>query len=527
MSSVNSNDSQIEGAQKAIARMACYVKVKPRSLCHDYGPFGRLVDTLNPTLSPCLTFESLEHNCMKLYKVDQEKVKEVFSRLGQQISLSVDIRIHQKSWSEYLSLTAHFIDDDWKLQTWVVKYCGAFRDFPIDMIVKTLNEYDIQGKIPNMTTTADAGDLADCVKENIQKVNSLPLDGKLFHVQCSCDMISRMVQKGFKLISEIIDKVQLLSWSKSLPLWYITSWKLSNALELNALGEFSSEEFNEVPSVEEWENVGSMCRIVDRIYEITKGLYEVKRPTANLFLPHMQEIRAYLVEQSASSDAFVRLVTKKMCKTFDKYWDDTYLVLSIAAFFDPRYKMKYVEFVLSDDSKAADVLNTIRKLYDGYAVQIKEYELSESSSESGDEDEGEEWEEDEIKEEGERSNEVVKKSRVNILETLNGLKEYCKSMQSADDKVLKSDLDLYLEEPVFPWKENFSVLHWWKDNCCKYPRLSSMARYFLAIPLSVVTSYEAYYTEPREVDWTVVSLKPKLMNAVMCTRSWKLGCEYD
>lgn len=127
MSSVNSNDSQIEGAQKAIARMACYVKVKPRSLCHDYGPFGRLVDTLNPTLSPCLTFESLEHNCMKLYKVDQEKVKEVFSRLGQQISLSVDIRIHQKSWSEYLSLTAHFIDDDWKLQTWVVKYCGAFR----------------------------------------------------------------------------------------------------------------------------------------------------------------------------------------------------------------------------------------------------------------------------------------------------------------------------------------------------------------------------------------------------------------
>ncbi|KNA09583.1 hypothetical protein SOVF_151950 [Spinacia oleracea] len=50
-----------------------------------------------------------------------------------------------------------------------------------------------------------------------------------------------------------------------------------------------------------------------------------------------------------------------------------------------------------------------------------------------------------------------------------------------------------------------------------------MARNFLAIPLSVVTHCDAYYTERREANWRLLSLKPELMNALKCTRSWKFG----
>ena len=80
---------------------------------------------------------------------------------------------------------------------------------------------------------------------------------------------------------------------------------------------------------------------------------------------------------------------------------------------------------------------------------------------------------------------------INLAETLSTLSMYRQAVLSTnDDRSCKSDLDLYLEEPILPW----SVLLWRKDNCSKYSYLSKMARDFLAILFSVASSYEAYRT---------------------------------
>ncbi|KAK6933929.1 HAT, C-terminal dimerization domain [Dillenia turbinata] len=112
-------------------------------------------------------------------------------------------------------------------------------------------------------------------------------------------------------------------------------------------------------------------------------------------------------------------------------------------------------------------------------------------------------------------------------------KECCKSFNyslqkyyeyvGSDAQPTKSDLDLYLEEPVLmlPWTQDFNILRWWRVASTKYPVLSRMARDILAIPFSIATSYEAYYTTERHVDEGVISIKtPKLLNALLCTRSW-------
>ncbi|KNA24129.1 hypothetical protein SOVF_018740 [Spinacia oleracea] len=70
------------------------------------------------------------------------------------------------------------------------------------------------------------------------------------------------------------------------------------------------------------EKSGSICELADRIYVITKGLFQVEMPTSNLLLPRLQEIRAYFTQESAtaSSDAFVSVVvTQKMLNIFNKY----------------------------------------------------------------------------------------------------------------------------------------------------------------------------------------------------------------
>ncbi|XP_021837123.2 zinc finger BED domain-containing protein RICESLEEPER 2-like [Spinacia oleracea] len=505
-SRVNRTDEErAEDARQGLAKLICYHNMAPHTICG--GAFLDIIRWLNPNMVPSFKFEILEHNCLKLYKEEQCIAKESFSKLAGQISLSVDLLVHEKQGDQYLCLGAQFIDADWKLRKWVIKYCGVSNmnmDLPSEAILKSLKEYDIETKILSLTAVGTGG-LADTVKENVQERLKLPMNGQLFHVQCSCDVISRMVKKGFEEVDEIVDKVQLLGWSKSPPLWNLTSSKLSEALR-----KFSKKGREKVKRV---------CKIADRIYEITKGLFEFKRPTPNLFLPHLQEIRAYLVQESASSDAFVRLVALKMLEILNKYWDDMSLVLSITAFLDPRYKRNFLEFCLSE-SCATTILENIRKVYDGYAVQCdqKEYLLSDSSTESG-EDDDEDGDEDE-KRSRRHSNKKLRNSR---LKNLNVVKEYLQSVQSMNDESQWSDLDLYLEEPVLPWMEDFSVLHWWKENGFKYPQLSRMARDFLAIPLSVATGSDAYYTERREADWRLLSLKPELMNALKCTRSWKFG----
>lgn len=158
-------------------------------------------------------------------------------------------------------------------------------------------------------------------------------------------------------------------------------------------------------------------------------------------------------------------VALKMLKIFNNYWEAI-------------YKMKFVELCLSDDdSRVAIVSNTIRKLYnDDYAIQCDQIESSSANS----------------------SSEV-------------------KAIQVVNDTTQKLDLELYMEEPMLPMRENFSVLRWWSKNRVKYPRLSRMARDFFAIPMSLATSYEeSYNIEPREADGRVLSYKPEVMNAMKC-----------
>ena len=216
--------------------------------------------------------------------------------------------------------------------------------------------------------------MAKEVKERVQTKREHPMSSQFFHVEACSDLICTMVQEGFEEIDSIIDKVKLLSWSNSMPLWYLTTYKLSQALQLEEMGEFSSigdDGFYEVPSKEEWEKFRKMCTIADKIYEVTEGVFRFENPTSNLFLPLLQEIRSYLIQESVGTDEFVKHVALKMLKIFNDYWGTMYLVFSVAAFLDPRYKMKFVELCLSDDdSRATIVSNTIRKLYnDDYAIQ--------------------------------------------------------------------------------------------------------------------------------------------------------------
>ena len=84
--------------------------------------------------------------------------------------------------------------------------------------------------------------------------------------------------------------------------------------------------------------------------------------------------------------------------------------------------------------------------------------------------------------------------------------------QNLDSHSKRTELDTYLEDPRVPVRpdENFNVIAWWKKNSDAYPILSLMARDFLAIPVSTVSSESAFSAAGRILGKNRTSLAQKM-----------------
>ncbi|XP_013583297.1 zinc finger BED domain-containing protein RICESLEEPER 3-like [Brassica napus] len=220
------------------------------------------------------------------------------------------------------------------------------------------------------------------------------------------------------------------------------------------------------PSDEEWVKIETFSKLVGCIYKVAVELFEGGYSTSNVYFHLLAELKVILEKELEGADSdYFRCKAKGMLKRFDKYWNQMFLVLASACVLDPRFKLKYVEFYCS-----------------------KKIENDEGS---------------------------------NAETVLDYLRKFLKFEGSSPREFGESELDAYLKEPVMEWNKDFKALEWWReDGGHKYPILSRVARDILSIPISRVTSYDAYVTGKREPPAFVVSLEAKVANAMMCSKKW-------
>nr|XP_011462908.1 PREDICTED: zinc finger BED domain-containing protein RICESLEEPER 2-like [Fragaria vesca subsp. vesca] len=506
---------------RAFAKFVCSTQVPPKMV--EDNEFREMARRFNPTIN--ITVKMVESECLIFYEESKLKVKEFLSVFEGQIGLTLEIMKYY-NYRDYLCLSAHFIQGNWKMKKLVLLFRSVSdpedkssdnlhsRDWGI---LKLLEHWGIKEKISTFVMTSGYDSVTDYLEGQIQGNKDLALNSCLFrrfHVRCCGEMVSLMVQEAFDKIKDIIEKIRALSSSgKSLPLWNHTIFDLQQSLKLWSMGEYPTKEVTNsndkpCPSPDEWKKVEGVCKIVGSIYEVSTALFETKHLSANIYLYHLHEFREILTQMTMQSDSFIGKIAEAMLRRLDKYWDEMFLLLAIAAALDPRFKMKYVEFVCSKvkgdaNAQVLAVWGAIQKQFDAYLNHFPEKDHFPSDSSSSDSDsEGESpipW-------------------QVNHIFSV--LQDYHQCIQSSNQPSKKSELDYYLDEPVLPWSQKFSSLTWWKTAGARYPTLSRMARDFLSIPISLATSYDAFYTEPRPVDEHMVRLKPDLANALMCTRSW-------
>jgi hypothetical protein len=83
---------------------------------------------------------------------------------------------------------------------------------------------------------------------------------------------------------------------------------------------------------------------------------------------------------------------------------------------------------------------------------------------------------------------------------------------------------IYLDETnVSLADKEFDLLNWWKVNSYRFPVVSRMAKKFLTVPGTSVSSESTFSTSGRTLDDYRSSLSPSMVEALVCSSSWIRG----
>lgn len=440
----------------------------------------------------------------------------------------------------YFALTAHFIDDDWKLHSLLLN----FRRFPpphdgesMFMFVKgLLNEWNIGRKVFSITldNASSNNRMVEKLKRDLHSSSPLPLDGKYFHMRCCAHILNLIVKKGLKLVDNSVTKLRevviyvdssdfrLTNFEKAkidkglqskgkLVLDVSTRWNstydmIHRALEVkDAIDLYLVRERDidvDFISDDEWDTIQDICDFLEPFYEITKLFSGSKYPTANLYLSCIICIEKLLTESHQDPSDAVRKMAAPMWEMFDKYWSDHSMVLSFAFLLDPRFKMTFLSDYYSMlyvptavEQKVNDVLAAFVALYECYMNTTQSAPVAPSLSNLGPPRQFQ-----------------MRKLRHDFPRT-------------SASRTARGDVDSYLAMSLVVDYDGFDVLEYWKGQSTSHPTLALMARDILAIPITSVASESAFSVGGRILNKLRSSLLPKNVEILVTTRNWLFGFE--
>jgi hypothetical protein len=85
---------------------------------------------------------------------------------------------------------------------------------------------------------------------------------------------------------------------------------------------------------------------------------------------------------------------------------------------------------------------------------------------------------------------------------------------------MRTELDLYLEEPTLPRTQELDIISWWQHAGIKYPTLRKIAQDIMAIPVTTVASESVFSTGGRVISPHRSRLAPKTVEGLMCMQAW-------
>ncbi|XP_042018980.1 zinc finger BED domain-containing protein RICESLEEPER 2-like [Salvia splendens] len=384
-----------------------------------------------------------------------------------------------------------------------------------------LMDWKIDRKIFSFTLDNVAANnaMVKLLKTQLQLQSSLLCNGEYFHVRCCEHILNLIVQEGLKVASDALDKVRSsikyvkasearmikfkecarkvdIEFTTSLCLDVPTRWNstylmLASGIKYQrvfSMLECDDLAYKHCPTEDEWEGGKVMCEFLEPIYDITTLISGSSYPTSNLYFMEVWNIARLLEKNSRSHDEVVKSMPLKMQSKFEKYWEEYSDILSMGAVFDPRMKLKLVEYCYStlDPLSSEDKVNRLKTklyiLYDEYKKKGDDAYLSKVSQSSGrcNSELGES-----------KFMEGVRRQEVGKLKMNPNVFVAYRSYRGATSEA-KSALDVYLEDMTTDENAKLDLLKYWKDHSSNCAELARMACDVLSIPITTVAAESSF-----------------------------------
>jgi hypothetical protein len=213
----------------------------------------------------------------------------------------------------------------------------------------------------------------------------------------------------------------------------------------------------------EWERLTAVTSYLKLFFEVLNIFTNRKYPTANIFFPELCDVKLHLIEWCKNSDVYISSLALKLRSKFDEYWDKCSLGLAVAAMLDPRFKMKLVDYYYPQIYGSMST-SRIEEVFDGVKALYNEHSIG---SPLASHDQGLAWQV------GNGTGPLnLPWSAKDSRDRLMGFDKFLH--ETSQGEGAKSDLEKYLEEPLFPRNVDFNILNWWKVHTPRYPVLSML-----------------------------------------------------
>ncbi|KAL8478241.1 hypothetical protein ACS0TY_030221 [Phlomoides rotata] len=510
----------------------------PLNMVEHFG-FRRFVASLQP-LCKVVSRNTVKSDIMKIYDFEKDKIMKVFDKKSSKFAITTDMWTANNQKKGYMAITAHFIDESWKLQSRLVRFiyvpCPHTSAVICDALVDCLMDWNLDHKLSTLTldncSTNDA--LINDILRKLDK-KAFWLDGSLLHMRCCAHILNLIVRDGLDVIGNGIGRIRssVAFWvatpkrcekfketvfqikvqcSRNLILDCKTRWNSTyKMLDVaicykDVFNRLKRREplYTSVPTEEDWENAKDICAKLKLFNNVTELFSGTEYPTANLYFPKICEIRLALRRWINSEKPTIVDMATKMLEKFEKYWSQINGIMGVATVLDPRYKLKLLHYYFPLLYSSEDAKKEIERIKEICVDLVNEYSVKFRASG------------------GIGGSFQYVESSVTNPDEVDSMSNYDKFVASeTEHETFKTELDTYLEERVLPRNVNveFDILSWWK-NSLKYPILQMVARDVLAIPISTVAFESAFSTSGRFVSPHRSRLHHDTLEALMCSQDW-------
>ncbi|KAK8305041.1 hypothetical protein V6Z12_D03G035500 [Gossypium hirsutum] len=151
---------------------------------------------------------------LKYYAKERDHVKEELAKAPGLICLTSDNWNSEHTNDEYICITAHWVDKDWKLQKRIIRFRALFPLYDglnmADELVLCLSQWGIDKKIFSITLdNASYNDvLVSCLKNRFRANRAILCDGAFFQVRCCAHILNLIVKAGLGLADDVVCKIR-------------------------------------------------------------------------------------------------------------------------------------------------------------------------------------------------------------------------------------------------------------------------------------------------------------------------------